>query len=238
VSNFDAREIYQSTEYQQELAIQRTFMARVYGWMTVGLLTTAVTSLAIASSESLIRMFILNRPIMFGLIIAQVVVAMGFMFLIQKLPAAVATGLFLVYSVLTGMTLSVLLLVYTMQSVSATFFITAGMFGAMSAIGYTTKKDLSGMGSFLMMGLIGLLIASVVNIFMQSSAMSWFISFIGVIIFTLLTAYDTQRIKQSYADGAYGTAAFHKTALFGAFQLYLDFINLFIYLLRFLGDRR
>ena len=147
--------------------------------------------------------------------------------------------LFLVYSILTGITLSVILLVYTrLPPVYATFFITAGMFGSMSLIGYTTKKDLSGMGSFLMMGLVGLIIASIVNFFMNSPMMSWLISFIGVIVFTGLTAYDTQKIKQSYATGEQGSAANKKTALFGAFTLYLDFINLFLFLLRFMGNRR
>jgi uncharacterized protein len=238
MSNVDPTLIYQSAEFQQELAIQRTFMARVYSWMTLGLLATALTALVITSSQDLINIFIANPPMRIGLIIAELAAAFLFIFLIGRLPAAVAALLFLVYSVLTGATLAVLLLIYTASSVAATFFITAGMFGAMSVVGYTTKKDLTSLGGFLLMGLIGLVIASIVNIFMHSQMMSWIISFIGVIVFTGLTAYDTQKIKQSYASGEFGSATFKKTALYGAFTLYLDFINLFLYLLRVMGNRR
>jgi FtsH-binding integral membrane protein len=234
---YDDTLIYQSAEYQQELAIQRTFMARVYGWMTIGLLTTALVALAVASSPTLIKIFVMNSGMRFGLIIANIAIALGFGFLIHRIPVAVASALFIVYSIIIGLMLSVVLLVYTASSVAGTFFITAGMFGAMSVYGYVTKRDLSGLGTFLMMGLIGLLIAIVVNIFLQSSMMHWIISFAGVLIFTLLTAYDTQKIKQSYANGEAGSATYKKTALHGAFELYLDFINLFIYLLQFMGRR-
>jgi FtsH-binding integral membrane protein len=238
MSSFDTGNIYQSAEFQQELAIQRTFMSRVYGWMTLGLLVTAFVALAITSSKTLISMFILNRPMQIGLIIAEFAAAMAFMFLVQRVPVAVAGALFLLYSALTGATFAVILLIYTFSSVAATFFITAGMFGTMSFIGYTTKKDLSGVGSFMMMGLIGIIIASIVNIFLWSPMLSWVISFVGVIVFTGLTAYDTQKIRQSYANAQQGSAAYQKTALYGAFVLYLDFINLFLFLMRLLGSRR
>jgi FtsH-binding integral membrane protein len=234
---FDARDIYQSTEYQQELAIQKTFMARVYGWMTVGLLTTALTSLMMASSPAMMKA-IFGSNLMWVVIIAWFVLGLGFGAIVRRVPAPVAAALFIVYSIVTGVALSVVLLVYTASSVGATFLVTAGMFGAMSAWGLVTKRDLTGLGHFMIMGLIGLIIAMIVNLFMQSTMLEWLISFIGVIVFTGLTAYDTQKIKQSYAQGEFGTSAFQKTALFGAFVLYLDFINLFLYMLQFMGDRR
>jgi FtsH-binding integral membrane protein len=237
MSNYDVSNITRSEEYQQELAIQKTFMARVYGWMTVGLLTTALTSLAVASNKALIHA-LFGTNLFWVLIIAWIGVGFAFGFIVRKIPAPLAAALFLVYSVLTGMALSTVLLVYTASSIGAVFFVTAGMFGAMSAYGILTRKDLSSLGSFMFMGLIGLIIASIVNIFLASSMLHWLISVVGVIVFTGLTAYDTQKIKQSYADGEFGSDTFKKTALFGAFVLYLDFINLFLYLLRLLGDRR
>lgn len=229
--------IFQTAEYQQELAAQRTFMGRVYGWMTIGLLITAALSLGISADPKLtISIFGTVPPIAFVLI--QLGIALAFGFLINKLPVPVVAGLFILYSAVTGVVFSVLFLMYTLPSIAATFFITAGTFGTMSVFGYITKKDLSSLGMFLMMGLVGLLIAIVVNIFLQSSMMSFIISCAGVLIFTLLTAYDTQKIKQMYAAAEFGSAAHQKLALMGAFTLYLDFINLFIYLLRLIGTRR
>lgn len=230
--------LFQTAEYQQELAAQRTFMARVYGWMTIGLLVTALLALACSTVGPIRDTLWRNQPLMIGLIIVQFLVAMGLSFLVLRLPSVVSSTLFVVYSALTGIMLSSVLLVYTSESVAATFFITAGTFGAMSAFGYVTKKDLTGLGMFLMMGLIGLLIAIVVNIFLASSMLGFLISCVGVVIFTLLTAYDTQKIKQMYADAGYGSEGQMRLAIAGAFSLYLDFINLFIFLLRLLGSRR
>ena len=237
MSNYDAQSILQSTEYRQELAVQKSFMARVYGWMTIGLLATAFTALVVASQPALIHT-IFETGTFWVLIIAEFVVAMAFTFALRVIPAPVAAALFLVYSVLTGATLSIVLLVYTSGSVAGTFFITAGMFAGLSLWGYTTGRDLTSIGSFCMMGLFGLIIAIVVNMFLRSDAMNWIISFIGVVVFTGLTAYDTQRIKQSYSNGGGSAAIAQKGALFGAFMLYLDFVNLFIYMLRFMGNRR
>lgn len=237
MSTYDATGILQSPEYRQELAVQRTFMARVYGWMTIGLLATALTALVVASSPELVKaLFVSNGYII--LLIAELAVALIFTFALRVVPAPVAAALFIVYSVLTGASLSVVLLIFTASSVAATFFITAGMFGGMSVLGYTTKRDLTGLGSFLMMGLWGLILAGIVNLFLHSSSMSWLISFIGVIVFTGLTAYDTQKIKQGYAAGGGNAAIAQKSALYGAFSLYLDFVNLFLYMLRFMGNRR
>lgn len=152
--------------------------------------------------------------------------------------ASQATGIFLLYSGINGLTLSFIFLLYTASSVTATFMVTAGTFGAMSFYGYTTKKDLTSWGSFLFMGLIGIIIASLVNIFLQSSAMHWVISCAGVLIFVGLTAYDTQKIKEMNILGNEGTEEDTKEAVSGALRLYLDFINLFIMLLQFMGDRR
>ena len=237
MSMYDSQSILQTPEYRQELVAQRTFMARVYGWMTIGLMATALTSLVIASSTDLVKM-IFGTPIFWGLIIAELGIAFFFGRALRTLPVAAAAAMFIVYSVLTGATLSIILLAYTASSVAATFFITAGMFGGMSVFGLVTRRDLSGMGSFLIMGLWGLVIAMVVNIFLRSSGLDWIISFIGVLIFTGLSAYDTQKIKQSYAMGGGDAVITQKTALYGAFALYLDFINLFLFLLRFMGDRR
>jgi FtsH-binding integral membrane protein len=149
-----------------------------------------------------------------------------------------AIGLFLLYSVLNGMTLSVLLIAYTGASVASTFFITAGMFGAMSVYGYTTKQDLSSWGNLLFMALIGLILASVVNIYLQSSGLYWLINYIGVLVFVGLTAYDTQKIKQIAAQVIVESEEGRKVAILGALTLYLDFINMFIFMLRILGNRR
>jgi uncharacterized protein len=237
MSNYDAQSILGSAEYQQELAAQRTFMARVYGWMTIGLLTTALVSLVMYYTVGA-NLVIAGRGPLVALLVVQFGIAMGMSFFISRMPAIVACGLFVTYSVITGVVFSLLFLIYTQASIASTFFITAGMFGAISVYGYTTRKDLSSWGSMLLMALIGLIIASVVNIFLMSSGLYWLCSFAGVVIFTGLTAYDTQKIKQAYANGDYGSASFEKTAVFGAFVLYLDFINLFLYLLRFLGSRR
>jgi FtsH-binding integral membrane protein len=234
--NQDVFDYASSPEYREELAIQRTFMASVYGWMTIGLLSTAFTALVVSSSPAMLKA-IFGSGLIWVLVIAELAIAFGFRLALNAVPVVVAAGMFLLYSILTGATLSILLLVYTKSSVASTFFITAGMFAGISAFGYITKRSLDSVGSFCMMGLWGLLIASVVNLFMRSDSMSWIISFIGVIVFTGLTAYDTQKIKQAYAEGGSGSAMNRKVALLGAFELYLDFINLFIYLLRFLGRR-
>lgn len=237
MSAYDTDDILQSPAFREELAVQRTYMARVYGWMTIGLLTTALTSLVFASNTALMKA-ILTGGTYWIFLIAWIGVALIFNFALRVIPTPVAAGLFVLYSILTGAACSVILLIYTLSSVAGTFFITAGMFGGMSAFGYITKRNLDGVGSFCIMGLWGLIIASIVNMFIASSGMQWIISFVGVIVFTGLTAYDTQKIKQSYAMAAPGTAAYQKSALFGAFALYLDFVNLFLYLIQFLGKRK
>ena len=223
------------------------FLAKVFNWMAIGLgLTGVIAFLTINSQTALQILFTVQdgyaKPnmLLYGLLIAELGLVFYLSARIQKISAQAATGIFLGYSALNGVTLSTILLYYTASSVVATFFVTAGMFGAMAVYGFVTKKDLSSWGSFLFMGLIGIIIASVVNIFLGSSMMSWMISGIGVIIFTGLTAYDVQQITRMGAQGIMdgGEAAIRKGAIMGALKLYLDFINLFLMLLRFMGDRK
>ncbi len=216
------------------------FLAKVFNWMAIGLGLTGLAAFLTVNSQAMLQLVFGNKMVFYGLIFGELGLVFYLSARIQKISAQAATGLFVVYSILNGVTLSAILLLYTMTSVTATFFITAGMFGAMAVYGFVTKKDLSSWGSFLFMGLIGIIIASVVNIFLGSSMMSWVISGIGVIIFTGLTAYDVQQITRMGEQGIMngGEAAIRKGAIMGALKLYLDFINLFLMLLRFMGDRR
>ena len=212
------------------------FLSKVYGWMFVGLLVTAVTAYVVASSPAMIELVILNRLVFWGLIIAQLGLVFYLSARVESMAPATAAGLFLLYSGLTGVTSAVILLVYTGASIVSTFIITAGMFGAMAAFGTFTKRSLAGMGQFLFMGLIGLIIASIVGIFWQNGALQFVISVVGVLVFTGLTAWDAQRLKEmavALPDGRVGAFA-----VVGALSLYLDFINVFFFLLRFTGSRR
>lgn len=225
---------------QAQTEAQTLFLAKVFNWMAAGLALTALAAFLTASSEAALSLIFGNRLVFFALVIAEFGMVMYLVSRVQTLSAQAATGLFLVYSLLNGVTLSAVLMTYTMTSVAATFLTTAGMFGAMAVYGFVTKKDLTGMGSFLVMGLIGMVIASVVNIFLGSSMMSWVISAIGVIVFTGLTAYDVQKISQIGASGIMsgGETAIRRGAILGALTLYLDFVNLFLSLLRFMGSSR
>ena len=213
------------------------FLAKVFNWMAVGLGLTGVV--ALLTAESGLAMRIVGSPIFLGLIIGELALVFFLSARVEKLQAGTAAGLFYGYAILNGVTLSVIFLAYTRSSIAATFFITAGMFGAMAVYGMVTKRDLSGFGSFLFMGLIGIIIASIVNIFLKSSSLYWVISLIGVFIFTGLTAYDVQKIKNMGEKGILnqGQSAIKKGAIMGALALYLDFINLFLMLLRFFGNR-
>lgn len=218
----------------QIIVRQNTLIRQVYAWMGAGLTVTAFVALFTLSSPVILQAVAGNRLIFFGLMIAELALVFTLSGAINRLSEFNATAIFIAYSALNGVTLSILALVYTASSITSTFVTTAGMFGAMSLYGYMTKKDLSSWGSFLFMGLIGVVIASVVNIFVGSSSVSWVISGIGVIVFTGLTAYDTWKIKAMAAQGIEG----RKPAILGALTLYLDFINLFLMLLRFTGNRR
>jgi len=224
---------------QAQAQASTLFLAMVFKWMALGLALTGLTAFFVANSQAAIQIFVLNPVMRWGVILGELGLVFYLSSRIERLSPQAATALFFVYAALNGITLSVILLIYTATSVASTFFITAGMFGAMAIYGLVTKKDLSTMGSFMFMGLIGMILASVVNIFMQSSMMSWVISGIGVIVFTGLTAYDVQKITQIGASGIMrsGEAAIRKGAIMGALALYLDFINLFLSLLHFMGNR-
>ncbi len=223
----------QTAPYQADSA-DRTFFASVYRWMTLGLVVTAlvafVTAGALASGA-----IPFNKWVFYGLMLAELGLVVAISAMVNRLSAAAAGGLFLLYSALNGATLSIVLLLYTGTSVALAFGVTAGTFGAMSVYGTVTKKDLTSWGSFLMMGLIGVIIAGLVNLFLRSSMMSFVISCASVVVFTGLTAYDTQKLR-AYARQGGGSVAAAPVA--GALTLYLDFINLFLAILRLVGDRR
>ena len=192
----------------------------------------------VATTPSIIEAIVFNKLLFYGLIAAEFGLVWFLSSRITSLSLSTATLMFIAYSVINGATLSILLLVYTMESIGMVFFITAATFGVMALIGYTTKTDLSKIGNILFMALIGLIIASVVNMFMHSSGLQLIISYVGVLIFVGLTAYDTQKIKQMLYDQETADEGAQKLALLGALSLYLDFVNLFIYLLRILGNRK
>ncbi|HIW01460.1 MAG TPA: Bax inhibitor-1/YccA family protein [Candidatus Desulfovibrio intestinipullorum] len=217
-------------------SVASVYMRHVYTWMTTGLVVTAGVALAIASSPAIQQALLGNMFVMIALIVAQFGIVIGLSAAVHKMSAFMATAMFLLYSVLTGLTLSSIFIVYPIGSIANAFFSTAGMFLAMSIYGTVTKRDLTGMGNFLFMGLIGIIIASIVNIFLASSAMDFVISVCGVIIFTGLTAYDTNKLRQFGASAPLDDAvAIRRGAILGALTLYLDFINLFLMMLRLFG---
>jgi len=211
------------------------FLWKVYAWMCIGLALTAVVAYTVSSSPTLVRTLVGNPIGFFVLIIAE----LGLVFFISaratRIAPATAAGLFALYSALNGVTLSVILLAYTGESIATTFMVTAGMFGALAFFGATTKRSLAGVGQFMFMGLIGVILASVVGMFWHSDALQFLISVVGVIVFTGLTAYDAQRLKQMALVTPDGQLAGY--AIVGTLSLYLDFINLFLMLLRFTGRR-
>lgn len=213
-------------------------MRKVYLWMTLALVITAITAYGVATSPAAIQFILGNRIVFFGLIIAEFALVFAVGGMINRLSITTATLLFTLYSVVNGATLSIVLLAYTHESVTQVFFITAGTFAAMSAVGYLTKRDLSSVGRILFMALIGLIIATVVNIFWKNSGFMAILNYLGVLIFVGLTAYDTQKIKNMLLTAEDGGEVGQKMALLGALTLYLDFINLFLYLLRILGKSR
>lgn len=237
----DYRDLSTSLNREQQLEAAAAFpvlMRKVYLWMTFALVITAFTAYYVASNETILSAIINNQAIFWGLIIAELVLVFSVTAAINKLSLTVATLLFVLYSVINGATMSFLLMIYTASSVVSVFFITAGTFAAMAAYGYFTKTDLSSWGKYLIMALIGLIIASIVNIFTQSSGLQLILNYAGVLIFVGLTAYDTQKIKVMLLQATDAGEGAQKIALMGALSLYLDFINLFIHLLRILGDRR
>ncbi|WP_319778482.1 Bax inhibitor-1/YccA family protein [Maridesulfovibrio sp.] len=227
--------------------VLNAFMRGIYSWMSAGLLATAAVAWVTLSTPAVMNLVLAQNPetgmisptmLFWVAAIGEIGLVFYLSMRISKLSSGAATGLFMAYSALNGLTLSTILVAYTAASIFQTFLVTAGMFGAMSLYGLTTRKDLTGMGSFMMMGLFGILIAMVVNFFMQSSALSFAVSILGVFIFAGLTAYDSQKLKDmgEYIPADDATAVRRGTIL-GALTLYLDFINMFIFLLRLMGNR-
>lgn len=219
-------------------SVQSVLFHQVFVWMTFALAITGLTAMVVVETPALLMGIIGNPPVFFGLLIGEVVLVLILSACIRKMSFTMATVMFILYSVVNGATMSIYLLVYTAESVASTFFITAGMFGFMAYIGTTTKRDLSSWGSLLLMALVGLIIASVVNIFMESTMLYWIITYAGVVIFVGLTAYDALFVKRTLSMQEEINDDSKKIALLGALSLYLDFINLFIYLLRILGKKK
>jgi len=225
-----------ATEAQVQV---NAFVRSVYNWMAVGLALTGAVAYYVANSQALVQLIFGNQLLFFGLIIAELVLVFSLSARVNRMEASTATALFVLYAALNGATLSFIFLVYARASIASTFFICAATFVACSIFGWTTKKDLTSLGGFLFMGLIGIIIASVVNIFLKSTGMYMVISYIGVLVFVGLTAYDTQKLKHMAMSQPAGLDAgvVRKGAILGALSLYLDFINLFLMLLRILGNR-
>jgi FtsH-binding integral membrane protein len=219
-------------------AAQGDFIRRVFNWMGLGLALTALVALYTTSNPRLLSLIFGNSLVFFGLIIGELALVVVLSAAINRLQASTATLLFFLYSALNGLTLSIIFLAYTRASITSTFFVTAGTFGVTSFYGYTTKRDLTSWGSFFFMGLIGIIIASVVNIFLGSPMIYWVVTYAGVLIFVGLAAYDTQKLKEMALAGFADEETARKSAVMGALALYLDFINLFLMLLRIFGSRR
>jgi FtsH-binding integral membrane protein len=230
-----------TTHQHEDLRVKNNitvYLTRVYNWMALALFITGLIAYYTASGEQIMNMIYSSRFVFFGLIIGELLLVVYLTRAINKMSQYTAIMAFILFSVLNGLTMSVIFMIYTTESIASTFYITAGTFGAMSLYGYFTKKDLTSIGNMAMMGLIGIIIASIVNMFFKSDMMGWIITYIGVAVFVALTAYDTQKLKQIGANGFNNGESMEKIAIMGALTLYLDFINLFLFLLRIFGGRK
>lgn len=224
-----------------ELAIaaeQQRFMTKVYAWMSFALLVTGLIAKWIAVSPQLLNLIFSNEIVFPTMLISQILLVVLLVSMVEKMSSVFATIVFILYATLTGVTFSSIFVVFTEQSIASTFYITAGTFAVMSLYGYLTKTDLTHIGNLLLMGLIGLVIASLVNLFWQNETLHWVTTYIGVLVFVGLTAYDTQSIKKMNVIGNEGTEEDRKEAIMGALTLYLDFINLFLHLLSIFGKKK
>jgi len=235
MSNFQPQPAWISASTAETGMRTRAFIRSVYAWMFGGLLLTAFSSVWVVTSKAMQQLIFGNRMMLIVLIVAEFGLVIAISAGLRSFSPAAAASMFLVYSLLNGLTLSAVFFVYTQSSIVQAFVVAAGMFGAMSVYGLVTKRDLTAWGSFFFMGLIGIVLCAVVNMFLHSSGMSFIISVIGVFVFVGLTAWDTQKLK-SYAT--VGGPMQESLAVFGALALYLDFVNLFLFLLRILGNRR
>jgi len=223
---------------EQEIAETKRFFVKVYSWMSFALIITGLMAYKVTMSPELISFIFGERFVFMGILILELVLVGVLVGAVQKMSAMMATLIFIMYSLLNGLTLSCIFFAFTTDSIAMVFFITAGTFAVMSAYGFFTKKDLTAMGNILIMALFGLIIASLVNMFMKSEMLYWISSYVGVLIFVGLIAYDTQKLKKLNIVGNEGTEEDKKEAIIGALTLYLDFINLFLFLLRIFGRRR
>lgn len=235
MDNLDFNSI-ESTRYSD--SVVATLMRNVYIWMTLALVITGLTAMVTAKSEALMTFIFTNNWAVIALMILQLGLVFYFSARINRMSFSTATAVFILYSAITGLTFSSIFVVFSMNSIATTFFITAGMFAAMALVGSFTKKDLSGMGKFALMALIGLIIAGIVNMFLRNAMMDFIVSGIGVLVFAGLTAYDSQKIRQMLQMQSEINESTQKLALLGSLSLYLDFINIFLYLLRFFGSSR
>ncbi len=228
----------QMNHIDSHLIVDNSFLTRVYGWMSLGLIITGIIAFLVAGSMTMLELIIGNSWIFLGLLVLElgaIVYLSGF---IHKMSSVQAAAVFFLYSALNGLTLSYVFIVYTMSSVSSAFIVTAGMFAVISVYGYVTKRDLSTVGHFSLMALVGLILVSVVNFFFKNEGFNLFISYAAVIVFVGLTAYDTQKIKSLNTSLVVGSEDEKKASIIGALTLYLDFINLFLNILRIMGRRR
>ena len=235
MNNLDFNSI-ESTRYSD--SVVATLMRNVYIWMTLALVITGLTAMVTAKSEALMTFIFTNNWALIALMILQLGLVFYFSARLNRMSFSTATAVFILYSAITGLTFSSIFVVFSMSSIATTFFITAGMFAAMALVGSFTKKDLSGIGKFALMALIGLIIAGIVNMFLRNAMMAFIVSGIGVLVFAGLTAYDSQKIRQMLQMQSEINESTQKLALFGSLSLYLDFINIFLYLLRFFGSSR
>ena len=235
MNNLDFNSI-ESTRYSD--SVVATLMRNVYIWMTLALVITGLTAMVTAKSEALMTFIFTNNWALIALMILQLGLVFYFSARLNRMSFSTATAVFILYSAITGLTFSSIFVVFSMSSIATTFFITAGMFAAMALVGSFTKKDLSGIGTFALMALIGLIIAGIVNMFLRNAMMDFIVSGIGVLVFAGLTAYDSQKIRQMLQMQSEINESTQKLALFGSLSLYLDFINIFLYLLRFFGSSR
>ena len=239
--NYNDFQFSGAVSHDRDLEMQLAFpvlMRKVYTWMTLALVLTGLTAYGVATSPGILMAIYSNPALLWGLVIAEFALVFGVSAALNRLSLTTATLMFVAYSVINGALLSSIFLVYTAASITSVFFITAATFATMALIGYTTKTDLTSVGQLLFMALIGLIIATVVNIFVGSSMLTMICNYVGVLIFVGLTAYDSQKIKHMLQQAPDAGESSQKLALLGSLTLYLDFINLFIYLLRIFGDRR
>ena len=232
---------YQNLSAERQFEVSEAFpvlMRKVYVWMTLALVITGMTAYYVATNETILTAILTNKVLFYGLLIAELGLVFGVSAAINRLSLLTATLMFVLYSVINGATLSLIFFAFEFASIAKVFFITAGTFGAMAAIGYTTKTDLSSLGKILFMALIGLIIATLANLFFKSDTLTTILSYVGVLIFVGLTAWDSQKIKKMLMQAPDVDEGTQKLALLGALTLYLDFVNLFLYMLRIFGSRR